>query len=148
MIFDHISRLGNYTSIPGLANVADFLRGHPAETLTPGRYELPDGMWCTVSEPEMRADGPYEIHHRYADVQVLLVGSEQIDYAPVEALDKCLDFSEERDIGFIHQETEEHLGLRLYPGWFTVLYPDDAHKPLIKLEHDHIRKAVFKIPME
>jgi len=37
--------------------------------------------------------------------------------------------------------------MKLLPGRFAILYPQDAHKPLIRIEADSVRKIIFKIPV-
>ena len=148
MIFDHVSNLKLYTGIPGMAEILRFLEDNPPETLQCVRYELPGGMWCTVSEPELRQDGPFEVHRRYADLQLILAGSEQIDWLPLPLHEEAFPFSTEKDIGFFEDTSPQALALRMFPGQFAVFFPEDAHKPLLRLQHWHVKKAVFKIPLE
>lgn len=147
MIFDHVTNLKQYAGIPGVEEVLRFLAENPADTLLPGRYDLPGGLWCTVSEPTLREDGPFEVHRRYIDVQLILEGSERIDWLPLGLHRESVPFSEEQDIGFFDDASEEALALRLFPGQLTVFFPEDAHKSLLRLRHDHVKKAVFKIPV-
>lgn len=148
MIFDHVSNLKLYAGIPGIAEILRFLEGDPPDTLQCVRYDLPGDMWCTVSEADLRQDGPFEVHRRYADLQLILEGSEQIDWLPLRLHEDAFPFSTEKDIGFFENTTPSTLALRMFPGQFAVFFPEDAHKPLLRLQHRHVKKAVFKIPLE
>ena len=148
MIFDHVSNLPQYACLPGMEAIIRFLADNPPDTLQSQRYDLPDGMWCAVSEPELRTEGPFEVHRRYIDLQLVLTGSEQIDWLPLRAHQGPFPFSDEQDIGFFEDASPQALSLRMLPGQFAVFFPEDAHKPLIRLHHGHVKKAVFKIPLK
>lgn len=148
MIFDHVSNLPQYAGLPGMKEVIRFLEDNPPDTLQCTRYELPDGMWCTVSEPELRQNGPFEVHRRYIDLQLILEGSEQMDWLPLRLHEEAFPFSTEKDIGFFEDASTETLPLRMLSGQFAVFFPEDAHKPLLRLHHSQVKKAVFKIPVK
>lgn len=148
MIFDHVSNLPQYAGLPGMKEVIRFLEDNPPDALQCTRYELPDGMWCTVSEPELRQNGPFEVHRRYIDLQLILEGSEQIDWLPLRLHEEAFPFSTEKDIGFFEDTSTDMLPLRMLSGQFAVFFPEDAHKPLLRLQHSQVKKAVFKIPVK
>ena len=75
-------------------------------------------------------------------------GSEQIDWLPLRLHREAFPFSSGQDIGFFEDASLQTLGLRMLPGQFAVFFPEDAHKPLLRLQHGHVKKAVFKIPLE
>ncbi len=147
MIFDTVSSMGRYRHLSGMDEVMNFMNENPLDTLSLGRYELPNGLWCTISESNAKETGAYEVHRKYADVQIVLAGSERIDWMPLEDHHMDYPFSAEDDIGFFHGESSRALSLHLLPGTFAIFYPEDAHKPLLRFQHDQIRKAVFKIPV-
>ena len=147
MIYDQLSHLDTYTALPGMAEVKAFLAGKDLAGLPLGRTELANGVFCTVSVSDARAEGAYECHHRYADVQIVLDGTEIINCAPTDTFPPCADFSEEKDIGFLEGRGACSVPLLLVPGMFAVFYPQDAHEPLIRVRHDKIKKIVFKLPV-
>ncbi len=86
-----------------------------------------------------------EVHRRYVDVQLCLIGDEQIGWRP---LAQCAapqgPFDCERDIQFFNDRPETWLALR--PGLFAIFFPDDAHAPLAG--EGEVRKAVFKLAVD
>ncbi len=147
MIFDTLSNLQKYRNLPGMEEVMGFVQNRSLNEMKIGRYELPNGIWCTVSDSKTKRDGSYEVHRRYADVQIVLTGSERIDWLPLE--DCCTNFlfSVKDDVGFFDADSDRALSLSMLPGTFAVFYPEDAYKPLLRFKHEQVKKAVFKLPI-
>lgn len=126
-----------------------------AAGLPDGRYELEDGVFAQIKEVTAKAkDGPrYEYHVRYADIQCVLDGEEMIYVRPTEGLAVADDKLEEKDVAYFSEpaDGDGELSLVMRPGFFVLLYPEDAHKPecavgAADLGKAH-RKIIFKIPM-
>lgn len=148
MIFDRLEHLHTYArENAGLKEVERFLRENAVEELAEGRYELGHGVYCTVSESATREDGLYEVHRRYADVQLMIRGSERIDWAALADADVHHPYDEERDMQLVDCPAEDSVALVLKRGTFAVFYPQDAHKPLMRIQDSQVRKLVFKIPV-
>lgn len=147
MIFDTLSNVQKYRSLHGMEEVVGFVQNHSLNEMKSGRYTLPHGIWCTITDSETKTTGSYEVHRKYADVQIVLAGSERIDWMPLKDNHTDFSFSVEDDIGFFDAESDRALSLSLLPGTFAVFYPEDAHKPLLYFKHEQVKKAVFKIPV-
>lgn len=146
MIFDHIGNLETYArGDTKLTAVVDYLKAHPM--LEDGRHALENGAYVNVGSGDVRDDGDFEAHRRYIDLQLLLEGSEAMEYAPLSALRVGTDYSKAGDYQLFSDRPSETIVLKLYPGAFAVFYPQDAHKPSLRLENDRSRKAIFKIPV-
>lgn len=92
----------------------------------------------------------YETHRRMIDVQVLLHGQEWMYVASADNLPLLDPFDETRDLGF-HVTPACELGrLTLHPGMFALLFPWDAHMPLVAINDipAPVRKLVAKIPLD
>lgn len=92
---------------------------------------------------EPATERKWEAHREYVDVQILLSGQERLDWAilpvaePVEAYP-------ERDLYF-YGGCELRGSICAIPGSFTILYPTDAHRPLVSSgTPQEVRKAVLK----
>ena len=79
-----------------------FLKGTDLASLPDGRVEI-DGaavyalVQSYTSKPEV--DAPrFEAHRRYADIQVVVQGTEYIGWAAIEAMAFTTEYSEEKDI--------------------------------------------------
>lgn len=149
MILDQLSQSRRYIqTLPGLDIALGFL-----ERLTPaaadGRYDL-DGarVYCLVQRYRTRdaAEAKFEAHRRYADVQCLLAGRETILWAPLPVLGAVTEaYLAERDVEF-YQRPAAATALRLEPGRFVVLFPNDGHAPGLECGGPtDVVKAVVKV---
>ena len=148
MIFDHISGLETYARGDArLTAVAEFLKAHPAQTLADGRHELGKGAFVNVGDVPAREDGDFEAHRRYIDLQLVIKGSERMQWAHLSCMRSGGEYNERGDFQLFSGPCAEAAELKAYPGYFAVFYPQDAHKPSLHLDHAVSRKAVFKIPV-
>jgi len=113
-----------------------------------GRYPLEsDGLYVLVMtyQTKARADARLEAHRLYADIQVVLDGSELCEWAPAKGLTVAEAYDPSRDVLFYADVPNVDL-LALTPGRFAVFYPEDAHKPSCHLgKPSTVRKAVVKV---
>lgn len=126
------------------------LRAMNPATLTPGRYPIA-GSESYVLIQEMDS-APleatrHEVHHGYADVQMLFEGAERYGWAPADpTVLPVEDNFEGSDIAFYPVPPCESF-LDLGPGMFLVFHPGEFHRPRIAIgKPAHLRKAVIKIP--
>ncbi len=97
----------------------------------------------TTADPATRR---FESHRRYIDIQVNLAGGEAMDWIPTAGLRIDEPFRDDNDIAF-YVEPRTATRAVVEPGWFTVFWPEDAHKPVL---HPYgapvaFRKLVFKV---
>lgn len=148
MIFDRISNIAVYAKgDEKLAVIAEFLKVNPAETLADGRHELSLGIFANVGGGPVRDEGDFEVHRRYADLQLVVEGSEIMEWAHLDAMTNGTQYNEEGDFQLFSCQPAEASALKVYPGCFAIFYPQDGHKPSMRLDHDASRKVIFKIPV-
>ncbi len=118
------------------------------ETLDAGRYEI-DGdnvfmnvmTFDTVEHDTKR----YEQHREYLDVQILLSGSERIDFGPLGAAVDLDDYHQDDDYQLCNV-VEPMQTLAMEPGMFAVFLPGEPHKPGCITRHGQvISKVVIKV---
>lgn len=149
MIFDRISNLETYAeSNEKLAAISEFLKKHPFAALADGRHELGLGIYANVVSGAVRDDGNFEAHRRYADLQLVVEGSEVMEWAHLDELIDGEDYDAKGDIQFFAGQPAAAVALKVYRGYFAVFYPQDGHKPSMRLDHDICRKIIFKIPVD
>ena len=150
MIYDHIKNIGLYK---GLSDALDTALEFIASADLPmdnGTTLLPHGVKAIVSEYETKPTDPkgYEAHIKYADVQFLLAGSEDIRCCPIELLEPVGEYDEAGDCRFYVAQPGSGFALRLGAGYFAVLFPDDGHMPGLAVgEPGAVKKVVVKVPM-
>lgn len=146
MILDSIDNGARYYALhPGLSRVFDFLRTADIKALEPGRHDIDgDNLFVNVSELELRPlDAAHlEAHNRYIDVQVVIEGEEIFGWSErKECTTPEGEFDTERDIIFYGDVPQTFYTVR--EGQFTILYPEDAHAPM--LGNGNVKKLIFKV---
>ena len=146
MVSDRLANAHLYRALgPGIAQGLQFLAGTDLANLASGRHEL-DGtrLYALVSDytPKPPAEGRWEAHRRYLDLQYVVSGVERMGVAPIDRL-AAGDYDADRDMLWL-----EGLGdfLTFDAGQFMILWPGDAHMPGIDAGvPGPVRKVVVKI---
>jgi YhcH/YjgK/YiaL family protein len=120
--------------------------------LAPGqteRNELPGGAFALAQAylTKSRAEGKWETHRAYIDVQAVLAGEEFMEVADRGRLTMAEDLLATRDAIF-YQPFDRGSVLRLEPGDVAVYFPSDAHLGGIAIAAPVVvRKIVVKVPV-
>lgn len=146
MIVDVIDNARLYAGVgPRIARALEWMRQTDLGALAPGRVEIDgDRLFALVSDytSKPRAEGRWEAHRRYLDLQVVAAGVEQVGYAPAATL-VAGDYIAEKDISWLEGDGSF---VTMAPGRFMLLWPGDAHMPGIAAgEPSPVRKIVMKI---
>lgn len=94
-------------------------------------------------------DCTIEAHDEYVDIQFTLVGGEGIDIFPREKLHE-LTADTEKDFLTFATDMAPCLSVANLPGWFTMIFPHEAHRPQESLDGKCaiVKKGVIKIKMD
>lgn len=146
MILDSVKNSERYLSLnPRFEKVFDFLKQHDAWTLPVGRNEIDgDELFVNVSELDLKPveEALSEVHDKYIDVQVVFGGEELFGWSERSACRKAQgEFDLARDVQFFTDTPQTFYAVR--EGQFTILFPEDAHAPM--LGEGHVRKLIFKV---
>ena len=160
MICDRLENWAQLVSpLPDLYAVGfKWIEEHLGEALEAGRYDLDSDMYVNVniSPTKPLAEGKYENHHKYADIQYFVDGRERIFWTKPKAYPETDPYSEEKDIEFF--AAEDPIGdsscLLMEPGMFAIFVPSDWHMPSInpcttngeECEAVTVVKIVVKVP--
>ena len=124
-----------------------FLSEQNLAGLEKGRYELEGAdLFVNVDEYVTRneEDVLFEVHKKYADIQVLISGEEKIGVLPLKNTTVSIPYNEEKDIMFLTADAENYRNAE--PGKFFLFFPEDAHRPTVKAsENTNVRKVVVKV---
>lgn len=127
----------------------EFLKRKDLNSLAIGRYDLSDdGTYATVSEYETKEHetARYEAHRKYIDIQYVCEGDEFIELLSLDQIIESQDYDEKADIMFFYGKPGERLHANREH--FFVFFPNDAHKPCLKIgTPNKVRKVVIKIPV-
>ena len=82
------------------------------------------------------------MHHDYIDVHILLEGKETIGWKATEDLkEETKPYSKEGDCALYSDTPTTYVDIN--PGEFVLVYPEDAHAPVIG--EGKIRKLIAKV---
>jgi biofilm protein TabA len=156
MILDRIENAHLYAGLnAGLvrrqarfAKAFEILKDNTLTKKEDGKYPL-DGekIYYTIQRytTNPMGQGNLEAHRKYIDIQFLLSGVELLGYAPLKGLTVAEKYNPQKDIAFF-QTPAEITRVKLEPGLFCILFPDDAHLPACRLAGpSEVRKVVIKV---
>ncbi len=148
MILDRIEHFERYIEIiPEIYDVIKFVEKTKKENLPAGKYPLQNGF-ALIQEGTTRRfdDADFEVHREYLDIQVIVSGSEYVEYADMTTLKTKVPFDLEKDLELMSGEGSKIL---IKPDTFYILYPTDGHKPCC---HEDIptnyKKVLAKIKID
>jgi YhcH/YjgK/YiaL family protein len=130
----------------------DSAAGQKLTSLVPGesfRRELADGNFALEQAyfTKPRAEGVFETHRLYVDVQVIVLGEEFMEVTNPETLIVRDAYNPARDAIF-YQDADHASVLRLRAGEAAIYFPDDAHNGGLQIGGPQlVRKVVIKVPL-
>jgi len=149
MILDRIENAGLYVGLnAGFAKAFEVLKDESLIKKEDGKYTV-DGnkIFYTIHRYTTKplSEGKLEAHRKYIDIQFLLEGVELLGYAPLKGLTIADEYNAEKDIAF-YQTPREITKVKLEPGLFCILFPNDAHLPCRQVDKPaEVRKVVIKV---
>jgi YhcH/YjgK/YiaL family protein len=124
-----------------------FLTDPKLASLEVGTYEIDDkNVYAMIQEYNSKneEDAQYESHKVYTDLQFLISGEERIGLTDLSTTTVKTPYDESKDIAFYTSEAGRTLMAK--PGTFFLFFPDDAHRPGMKVtDNSPVRKLVIKI---
>lgn len=96
----------------------------------------------------VRADGFFESHRKFIDVQAVFEGEELMEVSDVSRMTVKRPYNEARDL-IVYEDNTGAALVRVYPGEVAVFYPADVHMPTMRVRADavNVRKCVVKVPV-
>jgi len=149
MILDRIDNAQLYLGLNAdFAKAFEILRDKTLAKKQDGKYAVDgDNIYYTIQRYTTKPlnEGNLEAHRKYIDIQFLSEGEELLGYAPLKGLTVAEEYNLQKDIAFFNTP-EEITKVKLEPGLFCILFPDDAHLPCRQLAcPTEVRKVVIKI---
>ncbi|MCK5000434.1 MAG: YhcH/YjgK/YiaL family protein [Anaerohalosphaera sp.] len=150
MIFDKIQNIPRYseTASAPLAAAFKLLSEAPFNDVPDGRYEVngPDLFYNVETyTTKPLAEGLFEAHKNYIDIQLITQGTELLAYTPLNGLKVAQEYCPKKDIAFYHPNGHTD-SVILTPGSFCMLHPEDAHMPCRTVQAPtKVRKVVIKV---
>jgi YhcH/YjgK/YiaL family protein len=149
MILSSISDAKRYFCVhPLLKDLFEYLQQNDLSEASAGRIEIHDeDLFINVAEPQLiKADEQkLEVHRAYLDVHIPLTGAETIGWRHLDTIDIPSEktFDTENDFALYNVPASAYIDVR--PGEFLVVFPEDAHAPIIG--EGKIKKLIAKIKL-
>jgi YhcH/YjgK/YiaL family protein len=114
------------------------------------RIELREGAFAMeqVYETKPRAEGFFESHRTFIDLQVIVEGEELMEVVDVSRIALRESYVQDRDLA-TYLDAADASQLRLRAGEAAVFFPVDVHMPSLRVgaEPALVRKSVVKVPV-
>ncbi|AWP54670.1 TPA: N-acetylneuraminate anomerase [Haemophilus influenzae] len=135
-----------------IVEVCDYLNTLDLNALENGRHDINDQIYMNVMEPETAepSSKKAELHHEYLDIQVLILGTENIEVgANYPDLSKYESYNEADDYQLC-ADIDDKFTVTMKPKMFVVFYPYEPHKPccIVNGKTEKIKKLVVKVPVK
>lgn len=148
MIYSSLSQSERIESLhPKFKQVFDYIKSNDLLHLELGRIELDgDNLFINNVNPSLVTAGEQvlEAHKAYLDIHIPLDRNEIIGIISTEKCSKIKSGYNETNDYELYDDKPENF-VTIHPGEFLIVYPEDAHAPLIG--EGKIRKAVAKIKL-
>lgn len=146
MIVDNIRNIMYYKALlPGLEAGMKAVR--ELGKLEVGRYEFEGGFFLVQKGTTKNiGTGTFEAHRKYADVQIIVEGSEELAWEDIEKVETVIEYNPEKDAERLNGE-KTHVML-ISKDMFYIAFPHDAHQPVAHtLVPQNFTKIVMKLPV-
>lgn len=146
MIIDKLENISMYRIVPD--HVVDFVKNLNGN-IKIGRYEIIDKDYANVETYTTKklANGKFEAHNNYIDIQILLDGNERIYYTSTASVSLDIPYNEEKDIKFYSDKIDKFDYVTLDGTNFAMIFPHEAHAPQISASEccSEVKKVVVKV---
>lgn len=147
MVIAHLNDSERYASLhPLFKQLFNYVKSHDLSQVPAERITL-DGerLFINVADPTLKApeDQVLEVHRRYIDVHFPLTGEEIMGWSPMSVLttESVNPFNEEDDYAIYTEQAQSYH--TIHPGEFAIVWPEDAHAPIIG--KGTLRKLIAKV---
>ena len=153
MIMDSISCAERYHGLHlGIDRVLEAVKQYTPENYPGGRIPLDgENIYLNLLEYDTHspAEGMTEAHRAYIDVMYLVEGAEVVYVKPVHRLQKVTREYDASIDALLGEVDGDSSAIRLMPGDFLVLFPEDAHAPACFADQSvHVKKIIGKVKID
>ncbi len=131
---------------PLFRQLFDYVRQHDLSRVPAGRIELDgENLFINVADAQLLAPEAQklEVHRAYLDVHIPLSGEEVVGWSPLADLTQPSDAPFDAVADFALYSVRPSTYFTVRPGQCLVVYPEDAHAPIIG--QGKLRKLIAKV---
>lgn len=115
------------------------------------RHELAGGVFAIEQayDSKPRAEGFFESHRKYIDIQLIVAGNETMEVADIARAIVRDPYLEARDL-IVYSDVSGASALRLQSGEVAIFFPADVHMPSLRTGDAAVlvRKSVLKLRVD
>lgn len=147
MILAHLNDSDRYASLhPLFKQLFDYVKAHDFTHVPAERIVLDgDRLFINVADVTLKSpeEQVLEVHRRYIDVHFPLSREEIMGWSSLSVLatESMQPFNEEEDFAVYAERAQSYL--TIHPGEFAIVWPEDAHAPIIG--QGALRKLIAKV---
>jgi YhcH/YjgK/YiaL family protein len=147
MILAHLNDSDRYASLhPLFKQLFDYVKAHDFTHVPAERIVLDgDRLFINVGDVTLKSpeEQVLEVHRRYIDVHFPLSREEVMGWSSLSVLatESVQPFNEEDDFAVYAERAQSYL--TIHPGEFAIVWPEDAHAPIIG--QGALRKLIAKV---
>ncbi|MFI5136272.1 MAG: YhcH/YjgK/YiaL family protein [Sphingobacteriales bacterium] len=123
-----------------------FLRETDLLSIEPGNYTIDgDHVYAIITEAPSKTfeTSAWESHRKYIDLQYVITGKEKIGLVQLASAIITKPYDDAKDYALYSGKGKYYTAK---PGTFFLFFPDDVHRPNIKVQgFDIVKKLVVKI---
>jgi YhcH/YjgK/YiaL family protein len=140
-----------YFTSPNIKKAIEWANSHDLLNLQPGKTVIDgDNLWVNRQSyvGKKFEEAKIEGHEKYLDLQLVLKGVEGMGYVDKRkaGLTVTSPYDEVKDKANYEGQLDGIINLR--ENFFALVFPEDLHKPCLKVNDEVIEKAVFKIKID
>ena len=149
MIKDSLVNAEKYYNLSaGIKKTFLYIKENDLQSMADGKYMI-DGakLYINVNTYTTKDSADWEVHKKYIDVQYIISGEEKIGICNKEICTDKISYDKDRDIEFFDGDGGDFITMKT--GDFMVIFPDEIHKPGMKLNsNSRMKKAVIKLAVD
>lgn len=153
MITGTLDNWQQHLSGPVWEKAFNFIKALPAATADGKTLIEGNGIFAIVGAYDTKPPEGQDIetHRKHLDIQVMMSGTEGIDWFPRPLLEVKTPYDDEKDAAFYHRPAgPAPAHLTMAPGRFAIFYPDDGHMCQLVTggKVENVKKVVIKIRLD
>jgi len=149
MIVGKIKDLNRYKGISAEIDQAiEYVLRTDLLKLEIGRYVLNENVIVNRQAYFGKELAQAETHKKFIDLQIVVKGREGFGYSDISnpTLVNKIEYNEETDVAFY--DVCDELVYTLAEESFAIVFPDDVHRPGMRMDEEMIEKVVLKIKVK
>jgi len=152
MITSTLSQLHWYKVIsPNFEEAIHYALSTNFADMETGKYQIDgDNIFAIVNEYTTKpvSECSPESHRDYADIQIVISGTERFGYTPLTDQPETSPYNPEKDYALYSISEEDLNYITLPAGQFIIFFPSDIHQPeVFQHQPDLVKKVVLKVAL-